>query len=171
MTGILFFLIIILLIASIIAIALYNKLIYLRTTRQNSIDLLLPKLNDQFTALETLSDKDSTLLMLCKQRKKTHKAEEQVHIENSLVTLMPSLLAQSKYRSAKDQQILKPILNSLESVQDEKRYFNHITKERNARLAIFPTNIIASLGGYIPGKIFLLDAKQQEGISPEPKFT
>lgn len=143
MIGVFFFLLILCLAASIIAIAFYNKLIYLRISRENSFQQMLPQLDNLIS---------TQVSPLRKKWKKATLLEDQVIITNTYLT----------------EHMQKEQLPT--SIAKEMRYFNHLTKERNARLAMFPTNLLAQLGGYTPGTLLMLDKQHQEGIVPNPKL-
>ncbi|MDP2669691.1 MAG: hypothetical protein Q8O99_01420 [bacterium] len=152
MLGVLFFLLIVAVIAIIIAVALYNKLVYLRISRENSMQQITTKLTAQFTYLQQLSDsyqfaeKDrKKLSALLTRRQKAHTLQERITAANTLEQLFDLLQNEQTKMSNQEQGIYKKIAALRDTLQEEKRYFNHLTKERNARLQMFPTNMLAQL--------------------------
>lgn len=64
--------------------------------------------------------------------------------------------------------------NELSDIENKiaaaRRYFNNATKELNARIQMFPTNIIAQMFKFEQGEFFELTDKEKEGSVPEVKF-
>jgi LemA protein len=165
-------------IAVIFIISLYNRLVRYRNNRENAfadIDVQLKQRHDLIPQLvETVKGyakhESETFMKVTQARTAAMGAQtidQKIDAENQLTTALsglkiqleayPELKANTNFLQLQEE--MSDIENKLAAV---RRYFNSATKEYNNAVETFPANIIAGLFGFKREKMF--DVGEQERI-------
>lgn len=152
-----FILILLGIVALVVFISMYNTLIHLQMTCDNTAQDLCTTWIQKSTKINHAPLE--SLINTCKKATTTDKK----------VLALNKLRAYIIDTAAKDPD-LKKLLAYEKAMQTEKRFFNNTARELAERLTTFPTKFIWSLFDVHAPKLFDLDEDAQSGILPEAKY-
>lgn len=167
-------------------VGLYNTLVRLKVNRENAFADIDVQLKQRFDLIPNLVEtvkwyaghEKETLEQLTAARTAWTQAtttDDKLGASNMLTWALKSLFAVSEnYPDLKANTNFLQLQNELSDIENKvaaaRRYFNNSTKELNARIQMFPSNIIAQMFGYKEEAYFELSDKEKEGSVPEVKF-
>jgi len=161
----------------ILAISKYNKIIYLKTTREQSFADIDVQLKQRFNLIPNLMEavkwyikhEKETLENLTKARTSflgASNANWKMEADNMLAWALKSVFAVAEnYPDLKAntnflqfQQELSDIENKISAA---RRFFNNATKEYNAFIQMFPNNIIAGMFKFTEEKMYEIQNEEE----------
>lgn len=165
----------------------YNRLIALKTNRENAfadIDVYLKKRIDLIPNLvETVKSYASHEKELFENVTKARtscmnatNADSKIESENMLSWALKSLFAVSEaYPDLKANQNFMQMQTDLKNIEWEvasvREFFNNTTKEFNAFIQMFPNNIIAKMFGFNIAKYFEVENRETLQDAPKVSFS
>ena len=181
------FLLIIIILGILIAafVGIYNSLVKLRNTADQSwsdIDVQLKRRHDLVPNLvETVkgyaAHERNTFEKVVQARNMAMQASSPVdkaQAENALQTTLRSLFALAEnYPELKANQnfieLQKELSNIEEQIQLSRRYYNAVVRDLNTKIESVPSNMVANMGGFKKKEYFELDSAE-ERKAPEVRF-
>ncbi|MBE0652772.1 MAG: LemA family protein [Bacteroidales bacterium] len=167
-------------------ISLYNRLIRLRNTRENSfhdIDVQLRQRHDLIPQLvETVKayavHEKEVLLKVTEARTAAMGArtiDQKIEAEGKLTSALQGLRVQLEaYPDLKANQNFLQLQEELSDIENKlaaaRRYFNSSTTEYNTGVETFPANIIAGMFGFKRETMFDLGEVRREAMEEPPKI-
>ncbi len=165
------------------AIGVYNRGISLRNyVREafSTMDVYLKKRWDLVPNLvETVkgyaSHEENMFLKVTELRAKNYSGmtnEEKLVANKELNTVVTSLLAVSEnYPELKANENFRTLMEQLNELENDiansRKYYNGTVRELNTFLEVFPSNIICSLFGLKPEKMFEANDNERENVKVE----
>jgi len=184
MIVVLFFLAIIV-IAVLMVVSLYNRLVRLRNNREQAfadVDVQLKQRHDLIPQLVDsvkgyMGHERGVLTDITEARTNAMKAttiNEKIEAENKLTTALEGLkVSVEAYPDLKASQNFLDLQNEISDVENKiaaaRRFFNSATKELNVATELFPSNLIATLFNFKREPMFELGAQRAEAEQP-PKI-
>jgi len=181
---VLFFLAIIV-IAVLMVVSLYNRLVRLRNNREQAfadVDVQLKQRHDLIPQLVDsvkgyMGHERGVLTDITEARTNAMKAttiNEKIEAENKLSTALEGLkVSVEAYPDLKASQNFLDLQNEISDVENKiaaaRRFFNSATKELNVATELFPSNLIATLFNFKREPMFELGAQRAEAEQP-PKI-
>jgi LemA protein len=181
---VLFFLAVIV-IAVLMVVSLYNRLVRLRNNREQAfadVDVQLKQRHDLIPQLVDsvkgyMGHERGVLTDITEARTNAMKAttiNEKIEAENKLSTALEGLkVSVEAYPDLKASQNFLDLQNEISDVENKiaaaRRFFNSATKELNVATELFPSNLIATLFNFRREPMFELGAQRAEAEQP-PKI-
>jgi LemA protein len=181
---VLFFLAVIV-IAVLMVVSLYNRLVKLRNNREQAfadVDVQLKQRHDLIPQLVDsvkgyMGHERGVLTDITEARTNAMKAttiNDKIEAENKLTTALEGLkVSVEAYPDLKASQNFLDLQNEISDVENKiaaaRRFFNSATKELNVATELFPSNLIATLFNFKREPMFELGAQRAEAEQP-PKI-
>jgi LemA protein len=164
---------------------IYNGLVQLRIRSESAwsdIDVQLKRRHDLVPNLvETVkgyaAHEKGTFENIAKYRSaamSAASAADRSQAEGQLTQALRGLLAVAEnYPQLQASEQFKNLQHELSSLEDDiqnsRRYYNAVVRDLNARIASFPTNMLAGMFGFTPKQFFETPAAERENV--QVKFT
>ena len=169
-------------VALILVVWIYNRLIKLQNNRDNAFSDIDVQLKQRFDLLPNLIEtvkwymqqEKWVLESVTKARTSFMNADtvsDKIGAENMLSGALKSLFAVSEnYPDLKSNTNFLSLQNEMSDIENKiaaaRRFFNNATKEYNNGLEVFPANMIAGTFGFHEEKMFeVANAQEKENIS------
>jgi hypothetical protein len=143
-------------VCAIVVISLYNTLIHLQKTCNNTLETILQTRQKKSS---TIADSKAKELITHFINAKTN--ENQVKALNKLISYTQSI---------SDNVLWKKIKAVDSSLSTEKRFYTNTARELNGRLVSFPGNLIGSMASIKELSLITLNDEESKGILPEAKY-
>jgi len=172
-------------VAAIWAIGIYNALVRLRVQAENAwsdIDVQLKRRWDLIPNLvETVKGyaghEKETLEAVIQARNMAMSAkgpEARAAAENMLTGTLKTLFAVAEQypqlRAIESFTQLQGTLSEIEEyIQNARRFYNAVVRDLNTKIAMFPSNLVASMFGFTPREFFELGS-EAERVAPKVSF-
>jgi LemA protein len=173
---------------AIFLIAIYNKLVNLRVTRENAfadIDVQLKQRHDLIPQLVStvkgyMQHEEGVLTRVTEARTRAMSAttiDGKIDAEQQLGSALAGLKVQVEaYPDLKANQNFMHLQTEISDVENKlaavRRYFNSATRELNVGVQSFPANIIAGMFGFKTEKMFEIAMEDRANVdkAPDIKF-
>lgn len=173
---------------TIFLIAIYNKLVNLRVTRENAfadIDVQLKQRHDLIPQLVStvkgyMQHEEGVLTRVTEARTRAMSAttiDGKIDAEQQLGSALAGLKVQVEaYPDLKANQNFMHLQTEISDVENKlaavRRYFNSATRELNVGVQSFPANIIAGMFGFKTEKMFEIAMEDRANVdkAPDIKF-
>lgn len=173
---------------AIFLIAIYNKLVNLRVTRENAfadIDVQLKQRHDLIPQLVStvkgyMEHEEGVLTRVTEARTRAMSAttiDGKIDAEQQLGSALAGLKVQVEaYPDLKANQNFMHLQTEISDVENKlaavRRYFNSATRELNVGVQSFPANIIAGMFGFKTEKMFEIAMEDRANVdkAPDIKF-
>ncbi len=148
---------IIAIICAIVVISLYNTLVHLQKTCENTLETIFSVWSKKIAPLN--DENVSEYLSHCLNAKTME----------SKVKSLNALIHYSQWIPSNDA-VWKKIIAIDSWLSTEKRFFTNTARELNDRLLSFPTSILGSMIGLKQLPLIDLNVEENQGILPEAKY-
>jgi LemA protein len=171
---------IVILIAIVFVIAMYNSLVQLRVRADSAwsdIDVQLKRRHDLIPNLvETVkgyaAHEKGTFENIAKYRTSAMQAttpEQKMQAEGQLTMALRGLLAVAEnypqLQASSQFTDLQASLREIEdAIQNARRYYNAVVRDFNTRIQSFPTNMLAGMFGFTQRAFFEVEATDRENV-------
>ncbi|MCD6422235.1 LemA family protein [bacterium] len=185
MSWIIWLVLVLILLAVIWVVAIYNSLVALHTQVQEAWSDIEVQLKRRANLIPNLVN---TVKGYAKHEKEVFEKvtqaraqvlsartpEERMEAESGLSRALRTLFAVAEnypqLRASENFQKLQEELRDTEDkIQAARRFYNATVRDYNIRCQTFPSNLIASLFGFKPAKLFKLEAEERERAEKVPK--
>ncbi len=177
-------------VAAVFVIGLYNRLVALRQTRKNAFSDIDVQLKQRYDLVPTLVEtvkgyaqhEAQVFQTVTEARARIGKAgagpgAERIMAENALSGALMNLFAVAEnYPALKADQNFQRLMAELSDLENKlaaaRRFFNSATNEFNTSVQQFPSNIIANTFGFKEEPFFEVEEKRETlQKAPEVNFT
>ncbi len=175
----------ILILLSIYAVSIYNRVIRLQNNRENSfadIDVQLKQRHDLIPQLVNavkgyMKHEEGVLTKVTQARTNAVNASninDKITAEKQLTTALSGLnIAVEAYPDLKANQNFMQLQEEISDIENKlaaaRRYFNSATKELNNAVEVFPANLIAGMFGFKEEKMFNLGETKRAELDKTPE--
>lgn len=165
-------------------ITIYNRLVVLKTNRENAfsdIDVQLKQRHDLIPQIVNsvkgyMKHEEKILTEITEARSQTMQSKsinDKIKSESNLDKAMMNLFAVAEnYPDIKANQNFLQLQSELSDIENKisasRRFFNSATKEYNIFIKTFPSNIVASTFGFSKEEFYEIDKSEKEPV--EVKF-
>lgn len=178
--------IIIVVVIGLILISIYNKLVRLRSNRENAfadIDVQLRQRHDLIPQLVStvkgyMEHEQEVLTKVTEARAAAMGAKtigEKVEAENMLTSALGGIkVAVEAYPDLKADSNFQQLQNEISDIENKlaaaRRFFNSATRELNVAVESFPNNLIAGMFGFKTEEFFEIDEADRDRHEQAPNI-